>query len=115
MTLHQLFNYLQTKTLSINPPNEHLFTAVNHERDFDINVTLIGLIRQNCYRIIDLKGFHFLSQDVANGLQNLLDYDGDVEDDFGLSFQVSVRMVQEILQKIFSQYNFGIFYQADTK
>lgn len=64
---------------------------------------------------IDLKGFHFLSQDVANGLQNLLDYDGDVEDDFGLSFQVSVRMVQEILQEIFSQYNFGIFYQADTK
>ena len=27
-------------------------------------------------------------QDVANGLENLLQYDGDVEDDFGLTFQV---------------------------
>lgn len=65
---------------------------------FDINVTLIGLIEKHCYRINDLKGFYFLSQDVANGLQNLLDYDGDVEDDFGLSFQVSVRMLQEMIQ-----------------
>lgn len=45
MTLHQLFNYLQTKTLSICPPKEHLFTAVNRERVFDIDATLIGLIR----------------------------------------------------------------------
>ena len=28
-------------------------------------------------------------QDLARGLQDLLEYDGDVEEDFGLTFQVS--------------------------
>ncbi|XP_048746194.2 probable E3 ubiquitin-protein ligase HECTD2 isoform X2 [Ostrea edulis] len=37
--------------------------------------------------IEDLKT---VQPDVAKGLQDLLEYDGDVEDDFGLSFQVSV-------------------------
>ena len=30
-------------------------------------------------------------QDLARGLQDLLEYDGDVEEDFGLTFQVSGR------------------------
>ena len=29
-------------------------------------------------------------QDIANSLQYLLDYDGNVEDDFGLTFEVSI-------------------------
>lgn len=45
---------------------------------------MVGMTTMN---INDLKT---VQPDVANGLQNLLDYDGDVEDDFGLSFQVSV-------------------------
>ena len=28
-------------------------------------------------------------QDTAKGLQDLLEYDGDVEDDFGLTFEVA--------------------------
>ena len=31
----------------------------------------------------------FSLQDVSRGLQELLDYAGDVEEDFGLTFQVS--------------------------
>nr|XP_022337082.1 probable E3 ubiquitin-protein ligase HECTD2 [Crassostrea virginica] len=45
---------------------------------------MVGMTTMN---LTDLKT---VQPDVANGLQNLLDYDGDVEDDFGLSFQVSV-------------------------
>lgn len=40
-----LIIYMQTKTLSICLPKEHLFTAVIRERVFDIDVTLIGRIR----------------------------------------------------------------------
>ncbi|XP_061194603.1 probable E3 ubiquitin-protein ligase HECTD2 isoform X2 [Saccostrea echinata] len=39
---------------------------------------------------MSLEDLKTVQADVAYGLQDLLDYDGDVEEDFGLSFQVSV-------------------------
>ncbi|XP_062616198.1 probable E3 ubiquitin-protein ligase HECTD2 isoform X2 [Saccostrea cucullata] len=39
---------------------------------------------------MSLEDLKTVQADVAFGLQDLLDYDGDVEEDFGLSFQVSV-------------------------
>jgi len=33
-----------------------------------------------------------LSQELAHGLQELLSYEGDVEEDFSLTFQVSFRL-----------------------
>ena len=40
--------------------------------------------------------FAYPIQDIARGLQDLLEYDGDVESDFGLSFEV-VRQFQFML------------------
>ncbi|XP_041367987.1 probable E3 ubiquitin-protein ligase HECTD2 isoform X2 [Gigantopelta aegis] len=38
---------------------------------------------------VSLLDLNMIQPDVAKGLQNLLDYDGSVEDDFGLTFQIS--------------------------
>ncbi|KAK3096247.1 hypothetical protein FSP39_024931 [Pinctada imbricata] len=51
---------------------------------------------------VTLEDLKTVQPDVASGLQNLLEYDGDVEDDFGLTFQVS-------------QTDFGILKTVDLK
>lgn len=38
--------------------------------------------------------FEFSLKDLAHGLQELLDYEGDVEEDFGLTFQVRTNSEQ---------------------
>ena len=40
-------------------------------------------------------------QDLAHGLQELLDYEGSVEDDFGLTFQVSDAAFKHLARILF--------------
>ncbi|CAF1079514.1 unnamed protein product [Rotaria sordida] len=50
----------------------------------NLSKTKVGIIKPT------LADFRTIRPDIANSLQYLLDYDGNVEEDFGLTFEVSV-------------------------
>lgn len=56
-----------------------------------VNLIVVALYSQGISQWWSLNQvlLYFLLQDVAKGLQDLLDYTGDVENDFCMNFQVN--------------------------
>uniref|UniRef100_A0A914V3A1 HECT-type E3 ubiquitin transferase n=1 Tax=Plectus sambesii TaxID=2011161 RepID=A0A914V3A1_9BILA len=54
-------------------------------RVYDITSTPLGIVEAS------LKDLEQIDPDVARGLKQLLEYNGNVEDDFGLTFQITVE------------------------
>ncbi|CAF0972553.1 unnamed protein product [Adineta steineri] len=68
-----------------------LTPAFIHEHMGNLSKIKIGIISST------LKDFRTIRPDIADSLQYLLDYDGNVADDFGLTFEVSVAQFDTTL------------------